>query len=330
MLQKLSQYRFLFEELVKRDFKKKYKRTVLGMAWSVLSPLMMLLVMRLVFTQFFGRNMEHYTTYLFCGNLIFSYFNESSTQGMTSLMGNSAIFTKVNVPKYLFLFSKNVQTLINFGLTLCVFFIFCVLDGITFTWRFILLLYPIFCLVLFNLGVGLILSALFVFFRDISYLYDVFTMLLMYMSAIFYTVDGYPAAIQRLFLCNPVYCVIKYIRYFRKIVIDAAIPSVWFHLLMLADAAAVLEKNPNVCADLSGLLEGRADLDRYFVERAGYVGLLRTWMDYLGCWDRFLYGTDWPIVNLAEYRDYVTRIVPEERRPAVFFDNANRVYGLGL
>ena len=98
----------------------------------------------------------------------------------------------------------------------------------------------------------------------------------------------------------------------------------------LEAAAAVLEKNPNVCADLSGLLEGRADLDRYFVERAGYVGLLRTWMDYLGCWDRFLYGTDWPIVNLAEYRDYVTRIVPEERRPAVFFDNANRVYGLGL
>lgn len=237
MLQKLSQYRFLFEELVKRDFKKKYKRTVLGMAWSVLSPLMMLLVMRLVFTQFFGRNMEHYTTYLFCGNLIFSYFNESSTQGMTSLIGNSAIFTKVNVPKYLFLFSKNVQTLINFGLTLCVFFIFCVLDGITFTWRFILLLYPIFCLVLFNLGVGLILSALFVFFRDISYLYDVFTMLLMYMSAIFYTVDGYPAAIQRLFLCNPVYCVIKYVR---LVVLEAKIPSAAFHLLLLFYAALAM------------------------------------------------------------------------------------------
>ena len=237
MLQKLSQYRFLFEELVKRDFKKKYKRTVLGMAWSVLSPLMMLLVMRLVFTQFFGRNMEHYTTYLFCGNLIFSYFNESSTQGMTSLMGNSAIFTKVNVPKYLFLFSKNVQTLINFGLTLCVFFIFCVLDGITFTWRFILLLYPIFCLVLFNLGVGLILSALFVFFRDIQYLWSIFSQLLMYMSAIFYTIDHYSYTVQCLFLANPVYL---FIRYFRKIVIDAAIPSVWFHLLMLADAAAVL------------------------------------------------------------------------------------------
>ena len=237
MLQKLSQYRFLFEELVKRDFKKKYKRTVLGMAWSVLSPLMMLLVMRLVFTQFFGRNMEHYTTYLFCGNLIFSYFNESSTQGMTSLMGNSAIFTKVNVPKYLFLFSKNVQTLINFGLTLCVFFLFCILDGITFTWRFILLLYPIFCLVLFNLGVGLILSALFVFFRDIQYLWSIFSQLLMYMSAIFYSIDTYEPMIRNLSLLNPMYL---FIRYFRKIVIEATIPSVWFHLLMLADVAIVL------------------------------------------------------------------------------------------
>lgn len=122
---KINSYHFLFGELVKRDFKKKYKRTTLGMAWSVLSPLLMLLVMRMVFTQFFGRGMDHYTTYLFCGNLVFSCFNESTTQGMTSLMGNAAIFSKVNVPKYLFLFSKNVQTLINFGLTamciLCVF-----------------------------------------------------------------------------------------------------------------------------------------------------------------------------------------------------------------
>ena len=98
----------------------------------------------------------------------------------------------------------------------------------------------------------------------------------------------------------------------------------------LEAAAAVLEKNPNVCADLSGLLEGRADLDRYFVERAGYVGLLRTWMDYLGCWDRFLYGTDWPIVNLGEYIEFVKGLVPEEHWEQVFFQNANRIYGLGL
>ena len=218
MFNKLLRHQFLFEELVKRDFKKKYKRTVLGMAWSVLSPLLMLLVMRLVFTQFFGRGMEHYTTYLFCGNLVFSYFSESTGQGMTSLMGNAGIFTKVNVPKYLFLFSKNVQTLINFGLTLCVFFVFCVLDGITFTWKFICLLYPICCLVLFNVGVGLILSAMFVFFRDIQYLWSVFTQLLMYMSAIFYTIDSYSYTVQCLFLLNPLYL---FIRYFRKIVIGS-------------------------------------------------------------------------------------------------------------
>lgn len=235
--QKLKKNQFLFEELVKRDFKKKYKRTILGMAWSILSPLFTLLIMRLVFTQFFGRNMEHYTIYLFCGNLVFAYFSDATSQGMTSLVGNSGIFTKVNVPKYLFLFSKNVQTLINFGLTLCVFFAFCVLDGITFTWKFISLLYPIGCLVLFNIGMGLILSGLFVFFRDIQYLWSVFTQLLMYLSAIFYTIDQYSYQVQCLFLLNPVYL---FIRYFRKIVIEATVPTVWFHLLMAADVLIVL------------------------------------------------------------------------------------------
>lgn len=237
MIQRMRRHQFLFEELVKRDFKKKYKRTVLGMAWSILSPLLTLLVMKMVFSNFFGRNTEHYTTYLFCGNLIFSYFSESTSQGMSSLVSNSGIFTKVNVPKYLFLMSKNVQTLINFGLTMCVFVVFCVLDRIVFTWKLILLLYPIILLLLFNFGMGLILSALFVFFQDIQYLWSVFTMLLMYMSAIFYTIDSYSYTVQCLFLLNPVYL---FIRYFRKIVIDATIPTVWFHLLMMVDVAVVL------------------------------------------------------------------------------------------
>ena len=237
MLHKLKTYRFLFEELVKRDFKAKYKRTVLGMAWSILSPLLTLLVMRLVFTHFFGRNTPHFTTYLFCGNLVFSFFSESSNQGMGSLMGNAGIFTKVNVPKYLFLLSKNVQCLINFGLTLCVFVVFCVLDHITFTWRFIYLIYPICFLVLFNIGVGMILSALFVFFRDIQYLWSVFLQLLMYMSAIFYQVDTFSPRIQRLFLANPIYL---FIRYFRLIVINASVPSIQYHLLMAAVSLSVL------------------------------------------------------------------------------------------
>lgn len=237
MFKKLKQYQFLFEELVKRDFKQKYKRTILGMAWSILSPLLTLLVMSLVFSHFFARGMEHYTIYLFCGNLVFSFFNDSTTQGMGSLLSNAPIFTKVNVPKYLFLFSRNIQTLINFALTLCVFFFFCIFDHIAFTWKFIMLLYPILLLLLFNIGVGMILSALFVFFRDIQYLWSVFTMLLMYMSAIFYTIDTFPAKIQRLFLANPIYVFIKY---FRCIVLEASIPSLQFHLLLLIETALVL------------------------------------------------------------------------------------------
>ena len=93
LLIKLKQNQFVIEELVKRDFKQKYKRTVLGMGWSILSPLLTLLVMRLVFTQFFGRNMEHYTTYLFAGNLMFSFYRESTTGGMNALMSNAHIFT---------------------------------------------------------------------------------------------------------------------------------------------------------------------------------------------------------------------------------------------
>ena len=248
VVQRLREHQFLFEELVARDFKTKYKRTVLGMLWSVLNPLLMLLVMKIIFTQFFGNNMDHYTTYLFCGNLIYNYFNESTSQGMTSLSANSSIFTKVNVPKYMFLFSKNVQTIINFGITLCIFFVFCVIDGIVFRWTFFFLLFPIACLMVFNVGVGLILSALFVFFKDIQYLWGVFTMLLMYMSAIFYTTTSYSPLIQHVFLCNPVYV---YITYFRQIVIDGMVPSLGLHALALGYAAiavivgAVIYKKKN-------------------------------------------------------------------------------------
>ncbi len=233
MFHTLKKHQFLLEELVKRDFKKKYKGTVLGMAWSVLNPLLMLLVMRVVFTQFFGSAVDHYTTFLFCGNIVFSFFSEATSQGMTCLLDNAGIFTKVNIPKYLFLIAKDSQTFINFLLTLAVFFVLCIFDGIVFTWKFLALIYPIVMLVVFNLGVGLLLSALFIFFRDMSYLWGVFTQILMYMSAIFYPIESFSQTIQNVFLINPVYL---FIRYFRKVVIDGMIPSVWFHLLMAFDA----------------------------------------------------------------------------------------------
>lgn len=98
----------------------------------------------------------------------------------------------------------------------------------------------------------------------------------------------------------------------------------------LESASAVVEKNPNVFADLSGLLEGRFVPAEYFRSHANYVGSLRGYMECTECWDKFMYGTDWPIVNLGEYIEFVKGIVPEEHWDKVFFENANRIYGLGL
>ncbi len=226
IIARFHRYFFLFEELVKRDFKQKYKRTILGMVWSVLSPMLMLLVMKLVFTQFFGRNTPHYTIYLFAGNIVMAYYREATTNGMSSLYGNKSILTKINVPKYLFLFSKNVSALINFLLTIGVFFVFCVFDHIEFGWHMILLIYPVICITMISVGVGMILSALYIFFRDTHYLYQVFLRALTYFSAIFYRIDKFPEKTQRLFLLNPVYVIIKY---FRLIVIDHIIPSSMYH-----------------------------------------------------------------------------------------------------
>lgn len=236
MIAKLKTYQFLFEELVKRDFKKRYNRTVLGIVWSVLSPLLMLSVMAVIFGNFFGRSIEHYVIYLFSGQVIFNYFTEATNEGMVALVSNSSIFTKINVPKYLFLFSKNVSALINFLIILLIYFFFVGLEGISFTWEFILLIYPIICLIIINVGIGLILSALYIFFRDIQYLYRIFTQIVMYGSAIFYSIDILPQNLQALFYCNPIFVCITY---FRSIVLHNTVPDLWLHLL-LAGYALVL------------------------------------------------------------------------------------------
>lgn len=232
---------FLFSELVKRDFKKKYKRTYLGMLWSVLSPLLTLFIMRVIFTSFFGNGIEHFTIFLFCGNIVFSFFSDATGQGMGALMDNAEVFTKINLPKHLFLLSKITTSLINFGLTFLVFLIFCIIDGVAITPLFLTLIYPILCLILFNTGLGLILSAMFVFFRDIQYLWSVFLTLLSYLSAIFYNPAQFGEG-ERLFLFNPVYV---YIKYFRLVTIGLdgmppSLPSGEYHALMLFYALLAL------------------------------------------------------------------------------------------
>ena len=139
------------------------------------------------------------------------------------------------MPKYLFLFSGSVQTLINFGLTLIVFFLFCWLDHVTFTWRFLLLLYPMVTLFVFNIGVGMVLSAFFIFFHDIDYLWRVFLQLLMYGSAVFYTIDSFPPKAKIVFAFNPLY---RHIAYFREVVLSGMVPSLETHLTLAGFAMA--------------------------------------------------------------------------------------------
>ena len=233
--QNLRKYQFLFEELIKRDFKKKYKRAVLGMLWSMLSPLAMLLVMSLIFGHFFGHRVQHYTIYLLAGQIVWGFFSDSTNLSMGTLYNNRNIFSKINIPKYLFVCSMNISSLINFALTFVIFFIFSLIEGIMPTWKYIFLLYPICCLVLFNLGAGLFLSSLFIFFRDTQYLYRIFLQLLMYGSAIFYTIDIVPRYIHFMFYLNPIYI---YITYFREIVVFGSFPS--FELHALAGGYAIL------------------------------------------------------------------------------------------
>lgn len=237
MWEKIKKNQFLFEELVSRDFKQKYKRTIFGAFWSVLSPLLNLTVIYLVMNRFFAKDIPHYTIYLFCGTLVMSYFRESTIGGMNSLIANRGIISKINIPKYMFLLSKNISSLINFGLALCIFFFFCLANQIQFGLHFFFLIFVICCLVVFNIGVGLVLSALFVFFRDVSYFYDVFLVLLNYVSAIFYSVDIFPENVIKLFLLNPIYCFIKY---FRTVVIFGQIPNLSLHLLCIFYAMASL------------------------------------------------------------------------------------------
>ena len=227
LVQKAKQYRFLFSELVKRDFKQKYKRTVLGMVWSALSPLCYFLILKFVFTYFFSRSIPHYTTYLFIGIMVNSFYSESTNSGMFSLLANGSILSKINVPKYIFLLSKNVSCLINFGVTFLIFIIFALVDHIPFHPTMFLMIYPTICLIVFNIGVGLILSALFVFFRDIQYIYTVFQQLLFYLSAIFYPADALPHKVARWFVLNPIF---DYIDYFRTVTLDGVVPTLSAHL----------------------------------------------------------------------------------------------------
>ncbi len=207
------------------------------MFWSLLSPLLQLLVMRTVFEFFFKNRIAHYSIYLFSGLIIFNYYAEATRGSISALSMNRSIILKIRTPKYLFLLSRNVSALINFLIIIPIYLLFVALEGIPFHLNFLMLLYPIILLPAFCIGVGLILSAMQVFFNDTTYLYTIFILLLRYLSAVFYDITGWSERIQRLMLLNPVYAFIKY---FRLIVLENQIPSFAFHMLLLLYALTAL------------------------------------------------------------------------------------------
>jgi ABC-2 type transport system permease protein len=231
MIARYRKYKFLFSVLVDRDFRKKYQQTVLGLFWSVLSPLFTVLVQALVFTYLFARSQEYFVVYMFIGNVVWKFFSDATKGGMTSIESNAAIITKIRVPMYLFVLSANASCLINMALTFGLLMIFCYAYAVPFTWRYFLCVYPLTCLIFFNIGVSLFLSGIYVFFKDTRYFYDVFTTLLHYLSAIFYPVSRFPDHIAWLFNLNPVY---TYISYMRKLILYQQIPSLQHALLCLS------------------------------------------------------------------------------------------------
>ncbi|TCL56152.1 hypothetical protein EDC14_10513 [Hydrogenispora ethanolica] len=129
------------------------------------------------------------------------------------------------------------------------------------------------------------------------------------------------------------------LKYSHPLVLDEAAvryPQVQFVMChignpWLVDAVAVMEKNENVAADLSGILEGRIDsMPDFFAKKHGYIDFLKTWLEYLDNYDRLMYGTDWPLANIANYIEFVAHLIPAKHHDKVFFDNANRIYNLGL
>ena len=182
-------YKELLKELVRRDVKTKYRRSFLGIMWSVLNPLGMMIIMSIVFSHVFRANIENFPVYLMCGQVIFNFFNEASTVAMSSILGNAALIKKVYVPKYLFPMSKVCSCFVNLLTSFIALLIVIVATGTPLTWTVILLVFPVLYVFLFSLGMGLLLSALVVTFRDLQHLYGVLITAWMYLTPIFYPIE---------------------------------------------------------------------------------------------------------------------------------------------
>ena len=240
-------YRFLLVELVKKGIKLKYRRSYLGLIWTLLEPLLTMIVLTFVFGSMLGSKggvygPELYPVYILCGRLLYSCFSSASKIGMRSIRSNQAMIKKVYVPKYLYPLSSVIYNYVIFLLSLIVLAIVGVVRGI-----------PLFVLLIMCIAAAMFLSTVCVFFRDIEYLWDVLLMLLMYCSAIFYYVDNIGSSVVRTVIrMNPLYCIIENFRHIvllgesiftSSMEINMLIYSSVFSVVALVISVIVFKKN---------------------------------------------------------------------------------------
>lgn len=229
ILANFKKYSFLMSQMIMRDFKVKYKRSVLGVMWSLLYPVLMMAVMALVFSNMFKFKVEgvNYLVYLMTGLVMFNYFSEASTSAMSSVITNFSLINKVYIPKYIFPLSKCLFVGINFLLTLIPLFIIILVTGTPETRcviniYYLLLPYAILCMFVFTIGIGFILSTIAVFFRDILYIYGIVMTIWNYFTPVFYDLSILPVKLQAFFKLNPLY---QFINFVRTIILYGKMPT---------------------------------------------------------------------------------------------------------
>ncbi len=223
MLKELWRYRDLLKQLVSRDIKLKYRRSVLGYVWSVLNPLLIMVVMTVVFSTMFKRNIENFPVYLFCGQLLFNFMNNSTHQAIFSITSNAALLKKTYVPKFIFTVSKITSGMIDFVFSLGALVIVMLVTRARFSWTALLFPLVVLQLYLFCIGLGLFLAQANVFFKDTQFIYNAVTTAWMYLTPIFYPIESLPDwlswAVRHL---NPMYF---YVGQFRDLVYHGRLPG---------------------------------------------------------------------------------------------------------
>lgn len=239
----LSNYRHLLnylpltQELVKRDLKVKYRRSFLGYVWSLLNPLLMMCVMSYVFSTIFQSTVPNFPLYLICGQTLWNFFNESTNMAMYSVLQNGALIKKVYIPKFIFPFSRVLSSFVTMSFSLVAILIVMLFTRATIHWTILLFWVPLAFLFVFCCGIGLVLSALSVYFRDITHLYGVVTMAWMYATPIFYDPAILPDTVRRTLEWNPMY---HFITFFRGLILNGRIPGVEIWLICIGSSIAVL------------------------------------------------------------------------------------------